>query len=210
MRFFHICLITGALGLLLPRESVGQELPRFRIGGGGAADLLVGNASDFLDGGLGGFLGVEYRLDAGDHLRLYVDGGWSALKDDRDPILATTAENAVFTILGGPRLVGHFGPLRPFVAPSLGILGVRWRFEPGRIGGDDAGTETGLAWGAHAGLAVSIGSDYPLELGLEGRLLQAGEYGFARAPAPSGGDSAGFVRTDFGVISVRLSAMIAM
>jgi hypothetical protein len=210
MRFFHLCLLTGALALLLPSESTGQEPPRFRIGGGAAADLLVGNASDFLDGGVGGFVGVEYRLDAGDHLRLYVDGGWRALKDDRDRILATSAENSVFTILGGPRLVGHLGPLRPFVAPSLGILGVRWRFEPGRAGGDDAGTETGFAWGALAGLAVSIGSGHPIEIGLDGRLLNAGEYDFARVPAPTGGSSAGFLRTDFGMISVRLSATIAL
>lgn len=203
------CLIAAA-AVVSVRPASAQQPPRFRIGGGANADLLIGDARDFLDGGLGGFLGLEYRLDDRDNARLRVEGGWNALQDDRDGPTQSIATNSVYTLIAAARFVGHLGPIRPFVAPSLGILGVRWRFESGRVDADDSGMDTGLAWGASAGIAVSVGNDHPVEIGIEGRLLDAGDHDFARAPAPSGDSATGFLRTDFAMMSVRLSIMIAI
>jgi hypothetical protein len=60
------CACTVVLcALVSASPASGQdEWPRLRLGAGGSASLLVGDASDFLDGGFGGHATVEMPIDA--------------------------------------------------------------------------------------------------------------------------------------------------
>jgi hypothetical protein len=194
----------------LPLRATAQESPRVRLGAGVVANLLVGEARDFLDGGIGGILTATYRLDRGDHVRLRVDAGLASLADDSGGRTGARAENSLVSLLGGVQLTGRLGPVRPYASPLLGLLAVSWRIEPADpvVGGSDF--DGGFAWGGLAGLGIAAGGgDHPVVLAVEGRLMHTDHHAFASV-SPTGGPGPGLLRTDFGVLSVRLLVTIGL
>jgi hypothetical protein len=185
-----------------------QDPPRVRFGAGLTGDLLVGDASDFLDGGGGRFLMADFRLDERDRFQLRLDGTWTGLDHDTDEVTGATAENDLFMLMAGPQLTGRIGRFRPYGAGLAGLVTIAWRTDPG-IGDRESDVEGGLAWGAHAGLGIVLDEgDHPVMLQAEARLIQAGEYAFGRAPAVVGQGPVGLVRSDFGVLSLRVGVTL--
>lgn len=185
-----------------------QEPPRFRLGAGLTGDLLVGDASDFLDGGSGRFLMADVRIDERDRFHIRMDGTWTGLDDDEDGLTGSRAENDLFMLLAGPQLTGRIGRFRPYGAALAGLVTVTWHTEPD-IAGKDSDVEGGLAWGAHAGLGVVLDEGaHPVVLQAEARVIQAGEYAFGRAPAVVGSGPVGLVRSDFGILSLRIGVTL--
>ncbi len=195
--------------VLLPQPAAAQVPPRIRFGAGVSADLLVGDASDFLDSGTGRFLMADVRLDARDRVQLRVDAGTVGLEDDEDERTGARAENTVFTLLAGPQVKGRVGRFHPYGAGLLGLSLVGWQTE--RPNGDDTtDAEASLAWGAHAGIGYLLDDgSVPVAIQLEARLIDAGEFAFARAPDPTNPDlPVGLVRSDFAAFSLRVAVTL--
>jgi len=185
-----------------------QDPPRFRLGAGLTGDLLVGDASDFLDGGSGRFLMADVRIDERDRFHIRMDGTWTGLDDDEDGSTGSRAENDLFMLMAGPQLTGRVGRFRPYGAALAGLVTVSWHTEPD-IAGKDSDVEGGLAWGAHAGLGIVLDEGaHPVVMQAEARVVQAGAYAFGRAPAVVGNAPVGLVRSDFGVLSLRIGVTL--
>lgn len=115
----------------------------------------------------------------------------------------------MFSLLASPRFTGDLGRLRPFAGPVIGMLGVLWRAMAGLD--YDTGTTIGPAWGAQAGGAVSVGTAFPIEIGLEGRLLRPGSHDFSRPLSlvdPT--ITASVIRSSVTVATARLFVIVAM
>ena len=184
---------------------------RVYLGAGVGADLLVGDASDFLDGGGSRYLMADFRVDGDDRIHIRLDGSRSALEDDEDALTGATAENDLFMLLGGPQLSREIGRFRPYVAGLVGRAGVRWQTDA-NTGGDDEddGSGSAFAWGAHAGVGFTLDrGSHPVALRVEARLVDTGTLPFARAPAPGNTQQpVGILRQDIAVFSLRAAVTL--
>jgi len=211
-QFPRLATVASATFLLLAgaTEAVNAQ-SRVYIGAGVGADLLVGDASDFLDGGGSRFLMADFRMDRDDRIHIRLDGSRSALEDDEDGLTGATAENDLFMLLGGPQLSREVGRFRPYAAGLVGVAGVRWQTDA-NMGGDDEddGSDSAFAWGAHAGLGFTLDrGSHPVALRVEARLVDVGTLPFARAPAPGNTQQpVGILRQDIAVFSLRAAVTL--
>jgi hypothetical protein len=184
-----------------------DNLPRVRLGAGLGADLLVGDASDFLDSGISRFLMADFRLGSRDVFHIRLDASIAPLADDEDQITGSRAENTLFAFQTGPQFTGTLGRLRPYAAALAGVTAVLWTTEvPTAVDETDEGASSSLAWGAHVGLGFTLDrDDHPVVLQLEGRLVDSGNLDFARAPGIDPRDPVGLIRDDIAVLSLRLA-----
>jgi hypothetical protein len=191
--------------------AAGQELPRAHVGAGLGLDLLVGDASDFLDGGGSRFLMADFRMDARDFFHIRIDGALTTLEDDEDQFTGARAENDVLALLVGPQLSRPFGRWRPYAAVLAGTVAVHWRTESGSgFDDDEDDIEGAFALGAHAGLAFTLDEgDHPIALRLEARLIDGGTVPFARAPDPATPQSpTGLTHQDIAMLGVRVAVTL--
>lgn len=208
-RSIALCWSSALILQIVALPAFAQDEPRVRVGAGLSKDLLVGKASDFLDGGDGRFLLGDFRLGAGNLLSVRVDGSWSSLVDDEDEFAGSRAENDVLILAVGPQLTATLGRFRPYAAALAGFTTVVWHTEVDTFEGEieDDGSESGMAWGGHAGLGFTLDrGDHPVVVQLEARLLDAGEFAFARAPDVIRPEApVGLLRQDFAAFSLRLA-----
>jgi hypothetical protein len=202
--------IVAAATLLIGAQRVAAQAPRAHVGAGLGATLLVGDASDFLDGGGGRFLFTDLRLDGRGVVSLRIDASASGLEDDEDGLSGARAENDLVVISAGPQVNAFLGERwRPYVGVVAGVAATVWRTEvPTSVGDDieDDGGEAAFAWGAHAGLGFILDQgDHPVGIRVEARLLDAGALPFARAPALSGGAPTEVITEDVGLLELRIA-----
>lgn len=206
-----IAMVIAGLLAAGARPLAAQEPPRVRVGAGLSADLLVGDASDFLDSGIGRFLMGDFRLGTRELFSVRLDASWNSLEDDENPSTGITADNDVFVFAIGPQVTGTLGRFRPYAAVLAAFTTVAWRTESPTVDGGVAeqdGSETGMAGGGHAGLGITLDEgDHPVVLQIEGRILDAGEFDFARSTSPSGSWPY-FIHEDFAVLSLRIAVTL--
>jgi opacity protein-like surface antigen len=202
-----------ALLLIAAATSAAAQAPaRVHVGAGLGIDLLVGDASDFLDGGGSRYLQADFRVTASDRLHVRVDGASTGLEDDEDEGTGIVAKNDVVVLVAGPQVSLPLGRFRPYAGLVGGLAAVAWETE-GSFGGgdvDDDGVEATFAWGGHAGLGFTVSEgDHPVAFRVEARLLDAGSADFARAPDfDDPGQPAGLIREDFALLGVRLGVTL--
>jgi hypothetical protein len=204
-----MCVLSLLVLVSAPCDAAAQAPPSVRFGAGLSGDLLVGDASDFLDGAVGQFLMADIRIDSADRFRIRLDAGLTGLVDDEDQGTGAVAMNDVVTLLAGPQLTGHIGRFDPYVGGLAGMLAILWSTEqPGAD--DNSGAEAGLAWGAHAGLGFTLDAgSHPVVLLAEARILDTGTFSFARAPDPvNTGSPTGLIRADFAALSIRVGVTL--
>jgi hypothetical protein len=184
-----------------------DNVPRVRLGAGLGADLLVGDASDFLDSGISRFLMADFRLDSRDVFHIRLDASLAPLVDDEDELTGARAENDLLAFLAGPQFTGTLGRVRPYAGALAGLTAVIWTTDvPTAVDETDEGASSSFAWGGHVGLGFTLDrGDHPVVLQLEGRLVDSGSLRFARAPGIDPRDPVGFIRDDIAVISLRLA-----
>jgi len=188
-----------------------QDPPRVRLGAGLGADLLVGEASDFLDGGTSRFLLADLRLGPRERWHLRLDAMWGTLEEDEDERTGARAENDLLGVMAGPQITGVLGRLRPYAAALVGVTGVVWNTEVPATGDEVRNDfEGGFSWGGHAGLGVTLDQgDHPVVVQVETRLIASGARDFARAPDPADPSRpVGTVRSDFAAISLRIAVTL--
>jgi len=206
---YGLVAAASMLPMSAPCEAGAQAAPRAHVGAGLGLNLLVGDGSDFLDGGVGRFLFADFRLDERGRFGIRVDASSGGLEDDEDEMFDSRAENDLIVFVAGPQLTAHLGGrLRPYAAALAGMAAVHWETVEDVLGEEieDDDAETAFAWGAHAGLGVVLDEgDHPVTLRFEARLLDTGALTFARAPAPNGTAPTGLIREDIAVFAVRVA-----
>jgi len=211
LRQIRTCLYPMLL-LAAAGRAQAQEGPRNRVGGAVSANLLVGDASDFLDGALNPALFAERTLDARQRFAFRIDASLGGLADDEDTLTGARGENALLIIVAGPQVEGRIGGmLRPYAGPLAGITTVSWKTVEGAGGAnaEETGSSTAFAWGGHAGLGVLLARGaHPLTLRLDGRILDTGTLQFARAPDPATSLPTGVIRENIAVLTLQLGLAI--
>ena len=209
----NFLLSASLFGAALPVSA--QTPPRARVGAGLGVDLMLGDASDFLDRGTSRFLMADFRMDAADRLHIRLDASWSSLHDDEDELSGARAENDLVEVLTGPQITGRLGRFRPYAAVLGGLAVVHWRTEqPDAVTNVEEvrndGGRGSFAYGGHAGIGLLLDEgNRPVTIQVEARLQDAGSFDFARAPDPS--DTripTGLIRHDIGVFSVRIAVTL--
>lgn len=206
----RVVVVAGAL-LAAAVQSIAsaQEPPRAHVGAGIGRALIVGDASDFLDGGSTRFLFADFRMDARERLHVRVDGSMAPLEDDEDPFTNARAENDLLLLVAGPQVGVALGTVRPYVGVVAGLGSVRWSTDRPGSGEDEDGMEGTFAWGAHGGVAFRLGAgDHPVALRVEARVLDLGTLPFARAPDPTTPSPTGLIRQDIAVLGLRAGVSI--
>ena len=199
-----IALAGALLAAAVQSIASAQEPPRAHVGAGIGRALIVGDASDFLDGGSTRFLFADFRMDARERLHVRVDGSLAPLEDDEDQFTNARAENDLLLLVGGPQVGVALGPVRPYIGAVAGLASVRWSTDRPGSGEDEDGTEGTFAWGGHGGIAFRLGAgDHPVLLRIEARILDLGTLPFARAPDPAGPAPTGLIREDIAVLGLR-------
>jgi hypothetical protein len=202
-------VMFASLVAFLPAQA--QSSPRVRVGAGLGVDLLVGEASDFLDGGTSRFLMADFRLGQRERWHLRLDAMWGELEKDEDERTGARAENDLVGIMAGPQVTAVVGRLRPYAAALLGVTGVVWSTEVPAANDDvENDFEGGLSWGGHAGLGVTLDEgDHPVVLQVESRIIGSGARDFARAPDPANpSQPVGTIRRDFAALSIRIAVTL--
>lgn len=203
-------LLAGAvcaMVLFVPASTLAQNAPRLRAGAGVAATLLVGDASDFLDGSLGLFLTADIRVDRRDIVGLHIDASWGGLEDAADPLAGTRATNDLLIVVGGPEIRGSVGRLRPYAAALAGAATVFWKTTGPSA--DDEGSGAAFAWGGHAGLGFVLDAGrHPVTLSADARVLDAGTLPFGRTHESAGGEPLGLSREDVALLSLRIGLSV--
>jgi len=159
----------------------------------GGPTLVVGEASDFLDGGWGGGLGIGLPLFSG--LAFRGEGRFVRLAEDRDP--GGSATNAVLSMTGG--IEAELGQwwLRPWVWSGWGMFANRART---RVAGHSSGYTdwtTGVVFGA--GIRLRPAAQFAITVGID--VARPGVLDFGRYDgAPPGATR---VRTDPAFLSIQ-------
>lgn len=120
------CWILLAAGALAGQDT---DPPPFLLSGGLEGVLVVGESSDFLDGGTGVGLGVTWLPGPGSALGLTVRARRVGLEPDRDGLTDAEARNTLYSVTVGPLLQASVGPLRPCLEGSVGFTSSRWTTE---------------------------------------------------------------------------------
>jgi hypothetical protein len=202
-----VVAISSSWGSL---PAAGQELNELHVAGGWTAGLLVGNASDFLDGGAGPWLSLEWIGARQPSLGVAVGVERLRLDDDTDQGTGARARNALIFASVGPTVGVWLGPMRPWVGAFAGIMSGHWTTE--WRGRENDGRNAAFAWGAGAGLRARLkGGDHPISIGGEVRATKTGTLSFARAPVfgrllrPTG-----LVAWDLVLLSLRLGVSVGL
>jgi opacity protein-like surface antigen len=203
---------AAALCLLAPSAPLSAQAaaPGLHVGGGWVADLLVGDASDFLDGGSGPWVSLEWRGAGRASIGAAVTSEWARLADDTDESTGARARNSLLSVSAGPTLGVWLGPVRPWLGGFAGVTLSRWSTQwSGQRG---RGSDAAFAWGAGGGLQVRLTSGaHPLSMGAEARLTDTGRLDFARAPAfdPPPAPT-GLITRDVVLLSLRLGISVGL
>jgi opacity protein-like surface antigen len=200
-----LCALAGAVPLSAQGRTQGLHL-----GGGWVGGLLVGDASDFLDGGSGPWISLEWRGERRASLGATVTAEWVRLADDTDELTGARARNSLLSVSAGPTLGVWLGPARPWVGGFAGVTLSRWSTEwSGQRG---RGSASAFAWGAGAGLQVRLtAGNHPVSIGGEARLTDTGTLSFARAPAfdPPPAPT-GLISRDVALLSLRVGVSVTL
>lgn len=145
--------------------------------------LLVGEASDFLDGGVGGRIGASVRPRSSRVAVLRGAVGYLPLDDVRDPF-AGTLENTLVTVGVGAEVRPPWRVAQPY--GGVWILGVGNRWDAGGSGtapgpggaAGSTGTEWALGWGGTVGLLIRL--EDRLHLDVAGQITDPGRLEFLR------------------------------
>lgn len=168
-----------AVLLLWPfgEDARAQEAPpRLAAGAGAEAQFLFGST---IDGGAGPYLSVSWSPTGVGPLRIDLDASRISLDEGFDPRSGTRAENALWTVVVGPDLVGRLWRLRPHLGVRGGLQVGAWEIESPLA--ERSGTTTIAVWGGQAGLEFLItGSSHPVSLFTSLRFLEGGELSFGR------------------------------
>jgi hypothetical protein len=141
------------------------------------AGLLVGDASDFLDGGFGLQGSVRWYAP-----RRWIAArtaiGFLALSQKRDEVSGITTDNTLVHVLVGPELILPLGPVEPHAFGVVG-LAVNLLDTDGPGGGADE-TDAAFAYGAGGGLRVIVRAGrHPLAVQANAAIVNAGELDFS-------------------------------
>lgn len=207
--FAMALLLTCAAATSLNAQSAAA--PRVRVGAGIGLDLVVGEQSDFLDGGSSRFLMAAFRFTENDFLHVRLDAAFTALEDDEDEFSGARAQNDMYSLLVGPQISLPLGRLRPFAATLAGVASIHRDLyvPPEFVNLSEQGTSSAFAWGVHTGLSFTVDQgDHPVAFQMEARLLDPGMLDFARRPELGRHESTAPLRDDVAVLSLRLSVTL--
>lgn len=208
-RFVGAAAVVYALAGAVPLFAQGGA-QGLHAGGGWVGDLLVGDASDFLDGGYGPWISLEWRGERRASLGAAVTAEWVRLADDTDEPTGARARNSLLSVSVGPTLGVWLGPVRPWVGGFAGVTLSRWSTE--WSGQKGRGSDSAFAWGAGVGLQVRLTEgNHPASIGGEARLTDAGTLSFARAPAfdPPPAPT-GLISRDVALLSLRVGVSVGL
>jgi opacity protein-like surface antigen len=199
--------VVWLLAAALPSSA---QSPDLYLGGGWGAALLIGDSSDFLDGGDGPWISLEWRGERRASLGAAVSAEWVRLADDADEGTGARARNALLTASAGPTLGVWLGPVRPWLGGFVGVALGRWSTEWSGL--EQGGSAAALSWGAGAGLQARVSrGDHPVSLGAEARLTDTGTLDFARAPAlDQPPQPTGLIARDVAMVSLRAGISIGL
>lgn len=203
-------LILLAAALLPPttlsaaRPASAQDAAaRTHLGAAVQTGLLVGQADDFLDSGLGVEVTFLREIGPSRTFGLRASAGWLDLEDDRaNGIGRGGADNGLLGFLVGAAVQPAVGPLRPYLHGLVGAVANLPEFDGG---GPEVGAAWAPAYGGEAGLRLPLGQrPVALEAGM--RILEAGELEFARV-----GVEGGFLtEQDIALIALRLGVTVGL
>jgi Outer membrane protein beta-barrel domain len=193
--------------LSLASASAAQTPARVHVGAGLGLSLLVGDASDFLDGGGSRYLQADFRITEDERFHVRIDGAFIGLDDD-EGFGDIVAENGVALLTVGPQLTLPLGRWRPYGGLLVGSALVGRSVE-GSFGGEEIDYEEGdaaFAFGGFAGLGFVLDEGArPVAIRIEGRVLDVGPAAFARAPDPADTSRPfGTIHEDFAVLGLRI------
>lgn len=198
-----LAVVLPAIGILVVGPAAAQEEPaRSHLGAALYTGLLVGQADDFLDSGLGAEATFLREIDAARAFGLRASVGWLDLTDDTAGPDRGRADNGLLGLLVGPTLQPALGPLRPFLQGIAGAVANFPRFDGD---GPEAGASWALAYGGEAGLRLPLG---PEPVGIEAgmRILDSGELEFARIGIEGGT----LTEQDLALIAFRLGVTVGL
>ena len=198
---------SGLLLASVASASAAQAPARVHVGAGLGINLLVGDASDFLDGGGSRYLQADFRITEDERFHVRLDGAFIGLDDD-EGFGDIVAENGVALLTVGPQLTLPLGRWRPYLGLLVGSALVG-RSVDGSFGDEEIDYEeadAAFAFGGFAGLGFVLDEgDHPVAIRIEGRVLDAGPAAFARAPAPADTSRPfGTIHEDFAVLGLRI------
>jgi hypothetical protein len=200
---------TLALAVFLGQAPAGLEAQErggtAAVSAGAVLGLLVGDDSDFLDGGIGSWAAVRWQSGSSG-FGLAGTLTWLPLDEDSDGLTGARANNAFIAVLAGPTLSAELGPVRPWVGLLGGAVAVRSTRET------EAqvvhATDAAFGWWGGGGLAFPMGRSVALEV--EAGLTGTGTLAFARAPALDGQAPTGLLWRDVTLLSLRLGVRIEL
>ncbi len=203
--FALAALLLFAPAAVTAQEAGGNErgpqdpVLRWEVGAALIGGLLVGDASDFLDSGLG-VLGAVGRSVSGP-LWIRADVWYLGLDADASP--SERADNAILSVGVGPELDVGWPVLRFYVRGPAGLV-ANFQDRSGS-GLPEKTTWAGmLAGGLGIRVRLSSGS-HPLALDLGGDVFKTGELVFARSSV-SGGES----HQELGIITLRAGITVGL
>lgn len=141
------------------------------------AGLLVGGASDFLDGGFG-LQGSVHWYAPERWIAARAAIGFLALSKGRDERSGITTDNTLLNVLVGPELIFPIGPVEPHV---FGVVGLAVNLlDATGPAGSTGETDAAFAYGAGGGLRVIMHAGrHPLALHGNGAIVRVGQLDFA-------------------------------
>lgn len=204
-------VVLGLLGAVVGVRPAAAQEGRARawsVGARVSANQVVGDASDFLDGGIGAGLSLAWSPRHLHGLGLRADGVWSPLDGDVDGLTGARADNTLLSLVAGPTFEIPVGPVHPWVAGWVGWTTSRWEARSSE--GHRRGTRTAATWGGSAGLRIRLSDgSRPLALRLEAGLNDTGELSFARAPDPTRPtEPTGVIERDVAILSLGVGLVL--
>jgi hypothetical protein len=176
-----------------------DKIPRWEVGAAVIGSLLVGDASDFLDGGLG-ILGAVGRAASGP---LWIRADVSYLGLDADASPSERADNAILSLGVGPELGVGWPGLRFYLRGSAGLMA---NFQSrSRLSLPEETTWAGMLGGG-LGIRIRLSSgSHPVALDLGGDVFKTGELAFARSS-----ESGGVSNQELGIITLRAGLTVGL
>ena len=223
--------LAGALAAPATAQDQLEPLPPVRGLGGiqllGAAP--VGEFADYIDGGFGLGLNVEWPVAAESWLSLRGDLGWLLYGEETKKVcfestgcrvtLDLTTTNNIFFLNAGPQLGAPSGPIRPYVNASGGLA---YFATTSSVKGDDSAdsfaSDTNfddftLAWGAGGGLLIPVSHGRtPVMIDIGAQYHGNGSVEYLKKgdiiENPSGPPTLKVTRSDANFVSFRLGVTI--
>lgn len=198
-----------AIPLLIPFAGTvraQEEAPHFEVGGGAEAQFLFGST---LDGGAGPYLSVSWPPTDVGPLRIDLGVSRISLDEGLDPRSGTRAENALWTVLVGPDLVGRLWRLRAHLGVRGGLQVGAWEIEDPLA--ERSGSTTIAVWGGQAGLELLITrGSHPVALSTALRFLDGGELSFGRTHSSDSAGPGSVHEEEIASLGVRVGVRVGL